>query len=193
MRLSVLLPASLAALLALGLAQPTEARADGYVGLGIGSDSSISGELSNHFATDEEATSSRVVLGQRFGALALEASLFGSQLHGIGGMAGTDEYSTISLGVDLKYHIGLIGALEGYGKIGLNKTWLTGPDNNASLSYEGRGEAMGLGLQYSFDVAVTHISLWADYTLQRTELRDGDRIALDGELGMANLGLSVGF
>ena len=193
MRLTVLLPASLLALLALGLAQPAEANANGYVGLGVGSDSSISGELSNHFDTSDDTTNSRVVLGQRFGALALEASLFGSQLQGIGGMAGTDEYSTISLGVDLKYHVGLVGALEAYGKIGLNKTWLTGPETTESLSYEGRGEAMGLGLQYSFNVAVTQVSLWADYTLQRTELRDGDRIALDGELGMANLGLSVGF
>lgn len=193
MRLTVLLPASLVALFALGLAQPTEAKADGYVGIGVGSDSSISGELSNHFGTSEDTTSSRVVLGQRYGALALEASLFGSQLQGIGGMAGTDDYSTISLGVDLKYHLGIVGGLEGYGKIGLNKTWLSGPENTESLSYEGRGEAMGLGLQYSFNVAVTRVSLWLDYTLQRTELRDDDRIALDGELGMANLGLSVGF
>jgi hypothetical protein len=39
---------------------------------------------------------------------------------------------------------------------------------------------------------VTDIGLWADYTVQRTELRDGDRMALDGELSMFNLGLSVG-
>jgi hypothetical protein len=178
----------------MGLAQPSEAIADGYVGLGVGSDSEIGGALSNHFDTDEESTTSRIILGQRYGALALEASLFGSQLQGTGGMAGTDEYATISLGVDVKYHVGLWGALEGYGKIGLNKTWLSGPDGDNALSYQGRGEAMGLGLEYSFNVAVTRVALWADYTIQHTELRDSKRAEeLDGELGMFNLGVSLGF
>jgi hypothetical protein len=176
----------------MGLAQPSEALADGYVGLGVGSDSEISGELSNHFDTNEETTNSRIVLGQRFGALALEASLFGSELQGTGGMAGTEDYATISLGVDLKYHVGLFGSFEGYGKIGLNKTWLSGGSDD-SLGYEGRGEALGLGVQYSFNVAVTQVGLWADYTVQHTELRDADRPEqLDGELGMFNLGISVG-
>ncbi len=192
MRTSVLLPAALLAFLSLGFASSSEAQADGYVGIGIGSDSGISGELSNYFDTNEETSNSRIVLGQRFGALSLEASLFGSQLQGVGAMAAADSYSTISLGVDLKYSVGLVGALEGYGKIGLNKTWLTGPDSGESLSYSGRGNALGLGVQYNFNIAVTRIGLWADYTVQRTELRDGDRMALDGELSMFNLGLSVG-
>ncbi len=192
MRLSVLLPASLIALLSLGLAADNEAQADGYVGIGLGSDSQISGDLANHFTTSEDTSSSRIILGQRFGALALEASLFGSQLQGMSGLSDNESFSTISLGVDLKYNVGLFGALEGYGKIGLNKTWLTGPETSQNLSYEGRGEAMGLGLEYSFNIAVTRIGLWADYTLQHTELRDGNREALDGELGMFNLGISVG-
>jgi hypothetical protein len=147
MRLSLLLPASFVALFALGLASSSEALADGYVGIGVGSDSEISGDLSNYFTTDEETANSRIVLGQRFGAISLEASLFGSQLQGMGAMAAADKYSTISLGVDLKYSVGLIGALEGYGKIGVNKTWLSGPDGGESMNYQGRGNALGLGLQ----------------------------------------------
>ncbi len=192
-RLSVFLPASFVAILAVGFTQPSEAMADGYVGLGIGSDSKIGGELANYFDTNEESANSRIVLGQRFGAFALEASLFGSQLQGTGGIAGTDEYATISLGVDLKYHVGLFGSFEGYGKIGLNKTWLSGPEGDNALSYSGRGEALGLGVQYNFNVAVTRVALWADYTLQQTELRDSNRAEeLDGELGMFNLGVSIG-
>jgi hypothetical protein len=193
MRLSVLIPTTLLALVCVSLAAPDDARADGYVGAGMGSDSQLSGDLASHFATSENTNSSRVLLGQRFGALALEASLFGSQLQGISGLTGNEDYSTLSLGVDVKYHLGLIGGLEGYGKIGLNKTWLTGSDSSEDLNYSGRGEALGVGLQYSFNLAVTQIGLWADYTLQNTDLRDDERQqALDGEIGMFNLGVSIG-
>lgn len=184
--------ASIAALTT-GLLFAGSSHADGYVGAGIGSDSSISGELGSHFQTNDKASSSRVIIGQRFGALALEASLFGSQLHGTSAMVGSDDYATISLGVDLKYHLGLIGGLEAYGKLGLNKTWLSGPAKTEGAGYEGRGKALGLGLQYTFDLPLASVSLWADYTVQRTKLRDGERQNLDGELAMANFGVSLGF
>lgn len=193
MRLSTLVPAALLALLSVSTAVPHAAQADGYVGAGMGSDSQLGGEIASHFDTSENTNSSRVLLGQRFGAVALEASVFGSQLQGASGLTGSGDYSTLSLGVDLKYHVGLVGSLEGYAKIGLNKTWLTGSDTSEELDYSGRGEALGAGLQYSFNLALTQIGLWADYTFQKTDLRDdGRQQALDGEIGMFNLGLSIG-
>ena len=181
----------IAASLLLGLS--SQALAGGYVGAGIGSEASISGDLSGHFDTDE-ASSGRIVIGHRMGALALEASLFGSDLVGISDFTGRDtEFSTLSLGVDLKYHLGLVGGLELYGKIGLNKTWLRAPDARDDLDYSGRGHALGAGLQYTFPLPVTEISLWLDYTRQTTELRDSTRRPLDGDLGMLGFGVSVGF
>lgn len=178
----------------LGLLAATaaEAYAGGYVGVGIGSDGDLGGSISNHFSTDEDASTSRILLGQRFGALALEASLFGSQLHGASSYAPSGDYSTLSLGVDLKYHIGLVGGLEAYGKIGLNKTWLDSSEHS-DWNYEGRGTELGLGLQYSFDLPITEVGLWLDYSRQTTELRDGVRQSLDGEISMLNLGISLGF
>ena len=178
-----LLPAALLLVLS------DSAHADGYVGVGVGSDSQLHGDIAEHFTTGEEATSSRIHIGERFGAIALEASLFGSQLVG---MADARDYSTISLGVDLKYYVGLVGSLEGYGKVGLNKTWLDSPAATDE-DYEGRGQALGLGLQYSFNLAMAEVGLWADYTVQKTELRDDQRMPLDGQLAMLNLGLSLGF
>ncbi len=164
------------------------AHADGYVGIGVGSGAELGGELSDFFITDEDSSSSRILVGKRFGSLAIEASLFGSQLYGNAG-----DFATVSLGLDAKYYLGLAGGLEGYGKIGLNKTWLTGPEETEEWDYKGRGQELGLGLQYNFSLALTDIGVWLDYTIQNTELRDGENQVLDGTLEMVNLGLSVGF
>ncbi len=185
-----LLPVVLGSLLVLGA---SEAQADGYIGAGIGSNSELTGEISNHFTTGEDASSSRVLVGECFGALAVEGSVFGSQLRGASGFSGDGDFTTISLGLDVKYYIGLFGGLEGYGKVGLNKTWLAGPDSMSDASYEGRGQALGLGLQYSFNLPLTEVGLWIDYTAQDTELRNADGPLLDGNIEMVNLGVSVGF
>jgi len=171
-----------------------EAQADGYIGAGIGSGGDLSGDLSEHFTTDEDSSSSRIIVGERFGALAVEGSLFGSQLRGASGFSGEGDFTTISLGVDLKYYIGLVGGLEGYGKIGLNKTWLSGPAEMEDWSYQGRGQEIGVGLQYNINLPLTQVGLWLDYTAQNTELRDsGESQALDGSLEMLNVGVSLGF
>ena len=170
-----------------------DARADGYIGAGMGSASELEGDIASNFTTDEQASNSRIVVGERFGSLAVEGSLFGTQLHGGSAFTGEGEFTTISLGVDLKYYVGLVGGLEAYGKIGLNRTWLSGPAAQEDWNYQGHGEALGVGLQYSFHLPLTEVGLWLDYTAQKTELRDGDNQPLDGRLGMANLGLSLGF
>ncbi|MCP4449533.1 MAG: porin family protein [Myxococcales bacterium] len=175
------------------LASAGEAHAGGYVGAGIGSGSELSGDIASHFETDEDTTSFRVLVGERFGALAVEGSLFGSQLRGISGLSGDGDFTTLSLGIDLKYYVGLVAGLEGYGKIGLNKTWLTGPDTAEDWNYEGRGQELGVGLQYNINLPLAKVGFWIDYTAQHTELRDGDNQALDGTIEMANIGVSVGF
>lgn len=190
---AVLLPITIGSLLlGLGLGGVGLAHADGYIGAGVGASSELSGEISNHFSTDDDTTSSRVLVGERFGALAFEGSLFGSQLRGTSGLTGTGDSTTISLGLDVKYYIGLFGGLEGYGKLGLNKTWLAAGDG-MDASYEGRGKALGLGLQYSFNLPLTEVGLWVDYTAQDTELRSADGPNLDGNIEMVNFGVSVGF
>ncbi len=80
-----ILPLVLGSLLVSGAG---EAQADGYIGAGIGSGGDLSGDISEHFTTDEDSSSSRILVGERFGALAVEGSVFGSQLRGASGFSG---------------------------------------------------------------------------------------------------------
>ena len=163
----------------------------GYLSAGAGPGAGLSGNLATPFRTDD-SLNARVSIGQRIEPLALEASLFGAGLVGRGDFAGAGrEYDTLSLGVDLKWYFTLVGPLEIYPKIGLNRTWLTG--GRDALDYDGWGWDLGGGLQYSFDV----VGVFLDFTHQRTSLTDDNRTlpnrSLDGRLNMLSLGLAVSF
>jgi len=163
----------------------------GYVSAGAGPGAGLDGKISRDFTTDD-SMNARLSLGQRIDQLAFEASLFGAGLVGVNDFSGQGrEYDTLSLGVDLKYYIGLVGPLEIYPKIGVNRTWLTGEKDR--YDYDGVGWDLGAGLQYSFD----SVGIWLDFTHQRTSLNDNDRTApnrdLDGHLNMLSVGLAVSF
>jgi len=158
---------------------------------GAGPGAGLGGNLATPFRTDD-SLNAHVAIGQRIEPLAIEASLFGAGLVGRGDFAGEGrEYDTVSLGVDLKYFIGLVGPLEIYPKIGLNRTWLTG--GRDQYDYDGWGWDLGAGLLYSFDV----VGVYLDFTHQRTSLTDDNRALpnrnLDGHLNMLSLGLAVSF
>jgi len=161
------------------------ANAESYVSLGTGN-SSLGGELGAS-VNDSEASTLRLGIGQRFGAIALEANVAGTDF-GENAATGQDAGGTTTLGVDLKYHFGLVGPLEGYGKIGLNKTWL----RSAQADHVGTGRNLGIGLQWRFRLPITSAALWADYTHHTTDLR-GDGRPLDGSVGTAMIGASIGF
>jgi hypothetical protein len=184
MRLARLVPV-------LALFLSATAHADGgYVSAGAGPGAGLDGDISRVFETDD-SMNARLALGQRLGPLALEASLFGAGMVGRNDFAGDGrEYDTVSLGVDLKYLIGLVGPLEVYPKIGLNRTWLTG--GRDALDYDGWGWDLGAGAQLSFE----RIGIWLDFTHQRTNLRSDNNVYtrhLDGRLNLLALGLSVYF
>jgi hypothetical protein len=187
MRASRLVPV-LALLLA---ASGGVARADGgYVGAGLGPGAGLDGNISTAFETDD-SMNARLAIGQRLGPVALEASLFGAGMVGKGDFAGPGrEYDTVSLGVDLKYLIGLVGPLEAYPKIGLNRTWLTG--GRDAIDYDGWGWDLGAGVQLDFE----RVAVWLDFTHQRTNLRSDNEVytrRLDGRLNLLALGMSVYF
>ena len=176
-------------LVALLVAGGTAFADGGYVSAGAGPGAGLDGKISSAFVTDD-SMNARLSLGQRIDGFAFEASLFGAGLIGRGDFAGSGtEYDTLSLGVDLKYYIGIVGPLEIYPKIGVNRTWLNGGRDTVN-DYDGIGWDLGAGLQFSFD----RIGIWLDFTHQRTNLRDGDMVRqLDGRLNMLALGLSVSF
>ena len=162
------------------------ANAGGYIGLGFGSDADLGGDLADRFTT-EGASGGRFSLGQRTGPIAIEASIFGTDMTDTAGAS----FSTVALGVDLKYFFGLVGPIEGYGRIGLNKTWLTAESEGAA-ELSGRGYDFGAGLQYSFRLLpLAEAALWLDFTHQTMDLY-GDSSRLTGSAEMLTLGVSIG-
>lgn len=156
------------------------ASADGYVSLGVGK-TSLGGQLSDNFDTTE-ADAYRLTVGQRFGNFALEANLLGSQVVGQGSVS---EHTTVSLGVDLKYHFFHLGPLSLYGKGGLNKTWLR--------DHEGTGYELGAGGELGINLPFASLALFAELAHLQTDLSATDEQNLDGSINTAMVGLSVGF
>ena len=163
------------------------ASADGYVSLGIGK-SDLGGQLSDNF-NDTDSDAYRLTVGQRFGNFALEANLLGSQFAGASSVPGTDDRSTLSLGVDLKYHFFHAGPLSLYGKGGLNKTWLRGENGDHS----GTGYELGAGAELGFNLPFASLAVFAELAHLQTALRGEDERALDGSINTAMIGVSVGF
>ena len=158
--------ASALALLLLGLASP--ALAGGYLSIGLGNDAEFEGDLEGRGG--EGLSHGRLAIGQRTGPFAIEASLLGTGFESVTSIGPGADYSTISLGVGGKYYISLSGPIEGYGHLGLNKTWLSG---DADTQIEGNGVSLGAGIQYSFRFGpLGDAAVWLDYTRQSMNLAD---------------------
>ncbi len=174
----------------LGAAQ--SANAGGYVALGMGSEAELTGDFANNFNTDG-ASNGRFAIGQRTGPIAVEASIFGTDLYGPAGAS----HSTLAVGVDLKYFVSLSGPIEGYGRAGLNKTWLADDEETTMPSMSGRGYNFGAGLQYSFRLLpLGEVAVWLDYTHQTMNLfeesQSTSRSTLEGAANLMTVGVSVG-
>lgn len=178
------LASSIALLSILGIAGT--ASAETYLGVGIGTEAPISGSLGDTFSTND-TTHGRLVLGKRFGKLAIEGSLFGTEMFN-----GEEDAAIAALGVDLKYHMALGGNFEAYLKGGLHKAYLQSNADSSFDEFEGQGYQYGAGLQYRFNMAVSSASLWLDYTRVQFDVAN-EGIELDGTGKMLQLGLSVGF
>jgi outer membrane protein W len=180
-------------LVGLTLSGTAHAGGGGYVSLGV-SDATLSGDLATHFETNEDSSAGRLALGQRVGRFAFEVALYGTDMKSVTGVGAGQDYSTFSLGVAGKYYMPITGKLEGYGKLGLDKTWVAGEADNPAVSYSGRGYNLGAGLEYGFSLSfLAQASVWIDYTVQRMSLTEPVKRDLDGGTQLLSLGLSVGF
>lgn len=175
----------------------SSAHAGGYLSLGMGSDAALGGEINQHFDTDDLKVT-RLAVGTRIGPIAIEGVMSGADLRGtsnqILGESSGGDFSTTSLGIDVKYYVGLSGALEGYARGGINKTWLgTGSGTETNFDYSGRGYSVGGGLQYTFRLLPSiGGAIWADYNHQLMSLSDQNAPTISGTADMLTIGLSVG-
>jgi Outer membrane protein beta-barrel domain len=168
--------------LALGLAVPTAAHAGTYVGVGVGTAASTDGGFTR-FGTDGQH-SGRIVLGQRFGKISIEAAVNDIGL----AYRGVDSHAT-SLGAVGGLHLPLVSHLEGYVRFGLERTWLRG--DSTVPAAQGDGWTGGLGLEYRIDAVLANGSIWADYTRHATKLT-ANSFEADGTANAWTVGLSVG-
>ena len=168
---------------ALGVLVPSAAFAGGYVAAGVGGGADISGDLGD-FRSDGHYNG-RLMVGQRFTFVSLEAGLNGYGLEGVGA-----EWDAVSLSGALKLSIPMVLGFELFARAGVERTWL-GPSGDLPMQdWAGNGYLIGGGAEYRFDLTPTDLSLWADWTRHDTNLHDGNARA-DARVDLWTAGLSI--
>lgn len=177
MRLAAALSrASLIALVVAAGASP--ALAGSYLSLGVGGEPALQGDL-EMAAVGESGGNGRLALGQRFGRLAVEASL--------SRFAIPDDDATAA-GIHARLAFPLGGRFEAYGRLGLERLWL-GDSTMTDVSGDARGIVGGGGIEWRLSAPVLGTaSLWAEVTQDRFTTEDG----AEGGVRLWTLGASLG-
>ncbi len=167
------------------------AQAGGYVSLGRGAGGDLRGDLATNFSS-AESTTNRLSLGQRTGPFAIEATVLHTPLRGVTAMTGSGEYTSTSVGIDVKYLHPLSAGVEGYLRAGINQNYLRSQSSAMDFGASGRGMGLGAGLQYAFRLPMAAAAVWIDYNHQEMDLRGASTPALSGGINTFTLGLSMG-
>jgi hypothetical protein len=173
-----------ALLVTIGLAMSSTASAGGYLGLALGTEPAIN----DQFVTDVAqpvGRSVRGLVGARFGNISLEAAVNGFNVV----TKHVGEQTVYQLSGSLKLSLPLGNHFEGFGRVGLERTWLDLQDDTANLS--GNGFLVGGGFEYRLDAVLTNASLFVDYNVHHATL-DATRFSKDETTGIWGLGFSVG-
>jgi hypothetical protein len=168
---------------ALVAAAASVASADPYLGLGIGTAASPSGQMTNTSADGNR--SGRLIAGMRWGHLSLEGA--GSRY---GLFKGPYPYQGTALAAALKYSLSLGDNFEVYARGGLQRTWLS-TDRIAS-NWSGNGWLLGAGFEYRLNLAGTGASVFVDYEHADSSLVNEQSMANQDEaVGLWTLGATV--
>ena len=168
--------ASLAALAALAAA-PATARAGSYLSLGLGGEPALQGELDTA-AAGADGGNGRLALGQRFGRLAVEASLsrFGIV---------ADDATAVGIHARLAFPLG--SNFEAYGRLGLERLWLG--DSQMTVSGDASGLVGAGGLEYRLKAPLLgSASIFAELSQDSFETASG----ADGGVRLWTLGATLG-
>jgi len=176
---ALLVAALLASPAALATLAPATAAAGTYVSVGLGTTPVGQGDLAvTTTAGDSEVPQQRVALGQSLGRVAIEASL---ARFGIGAGDG------VAAGVHARLSVPLDGNLGAYGRLGLERVWLSGIDPTFGDTADGM--AAGLGLEYKLSAPILgQAAIWGEVNQDQLTL-DGDR---EGGVRMWMAGVSLG-
>ncbi|MDQ3363992.1 MAG: porin family protein [Myxococcota bacterium] len=158
------------------------ASAGGYIGLGVGTGPSLdagTGEM------DSVGRSGRLVLGSRLSRLSIEGALTGFDMQ----WSNTGKTDVYQGSVSAKLNLPLGDGFEPYGRLGVQRTWLSTEDERYDMA--GNGLVFGAGIEYRFSAGIGAASLWLDYQYSNTEL-DSDYGDFDLSARMWTVGISIG-
>lgn len=158
------------------------ASAGGYLGLALGTQPAVN-ENMNQIGLPL-SRSLKLLGGLRFGNVSLEGALNGFTV-----LAGGFERNVYQASAALKLSLPLGNDFEGFGRVGVERTWLNYDDER--YDREGDGYLVGAGFEYRLNAIVANASLFVDYTLHRTTLVN-TREEVDAISRMWSLGFTIG-
>lgn len=171
------------------LAIPSLGHAGGYVSAGVGSGPSLGGELDVYLDGDTHR-SGRLAVGHRMGPFSIEAGLHGFGVHGVvPGRGGALDGSALSLAASVKGQIPLFLFVDGYARLGLQRTWITSDAEAENL--QGTGVLIGLGLEVPVPVVPVDAAIWLEVSREALDLEQGSYV-YDGTADVVMLGVRFG-
>jgi hypothetical protein len=165
-------------------ASTSVASAGSYLGIGIGT--SADGSVGASETVEGAGRSGRLMVGTRFGRLALEGQ--GSRFDM---MFASSSYETTQLGLGLKVSVPLGNNFELFGRGGVQRTWLNLDGDSTMYDSAGNGWFLGAGIEYRLNLGVTGASIFLDYQGSSSTLTNDRMQEIDGSTGMWTLGATV--
>jgi hypothetical protein len=169
---------------ALLVASTTAASAGTYLGIGIGT--SADGSVGMAETVEGGGRSGRLVLGSRFGRLAVEGQAGRFDM-----LMATTTYETTQVGAGLKVNVPLGNNFELFGKGGIQRTWLNSDEADGRYDVAGNGWFLGGGIEYRLNLGVTAASIFLDYQHSSSDLTNDRMETFDGSMGMWTVGATV--
>lgn len=160
----------------------TTVSAGGYLGLALGSQPGVNDQMESFAAP--VGRSLRLLGGARFGNVSIEGGL-----NGFGVLANNVERNVYQLSAALKLNLPLGNNFEGFGRVGLERTWLNMDDTRYDL--RGDGFMVGAGFEYRLNAVISNASLFVDYTIHHATLEDM-RGKVDETSRIWGLGFTIG-
>ena len=173
--------AALAAMTVLAMSGPASAGV--YLGLGLGTKPMVDDAMESVGAPSSQSL--RGLIGVRLANVSLEGAVngFGLATQRSGGQ------TVYQASAAVKLSIPIVSQIEGFGRAGLERTWLHMGEDPANL--RGDGFLAGVGLELRLNLVVVSASVFADYTVHRTSL-ESTLEKFDSTLQILGVGVMVG-
>jgi hypothetical protein len=167
------------------LAISTTASAGGYLGLALGTQPEVNDELTTRAPNATPVGRSlRGLGGVRLGNFAIEGAL-----NGFGVVTNRGDQNVYQASVSAKLNLPFGNNFEGFGRAGLERTWLNLDDDRYNLT--GDGFLVGAGFEYRLDLGINDVSIFVDYTIHHASLENTSG-EVDETSRIWGLGFTVG-